>query len=296
MYIKYGFNLLWVNSTYPPSTPETRLALAAPPAMLWQESTMFFSRRATSFCSPQLRPNHAQSQKRGPTNSFWKCTWSQCMKQSLCFPMQTQYMSRQTCRCVVQSGRELLLHASCSTKSKWNSEPSEPASSSQTENLFFPHSDLSSCDHFSLPMKEVQLLCISHSSQTATVEDSRHLPTFTVTSCATQLPYFLFRWAFRICYPRASGDWSCNLCSDKLFFIKVDSKRLWVPIQHELEGENFLRVKYITRVKKGEKKIQCLPNIRKIPRITQLTNVSFSRRNNDIIPVQKHFQTLETVL
>lgn len=162
---------------------------------------------------------------------------------SLCFPMQTQSVSRQTCGCVVQSGRELLLHASCSTKSlksTWNSEPSEPASSSQTENLFFRHSDLSLWDPFSLPMKEVGLLCISHSPQAATVEDSRHLPTFTGTSsCATQLPYFLCRWAFRICYPTASGDWSCSLCSDKLFFIKVDGKRLWVPIQHESEGETF---------------------------------------------------------
>lgn len=61
------------------------------------------------------------------------------------------------------------------------------------------------------------------------------------------------------------------------------------------------RVKYITRVKKGEKKRRkkeskrCLPNIRKILRITQLTNVSFFRRNNDIIPIQKHLPTLETV-
>lgn len=235
--------VLWVNSPYPTSTPETQLALAAPPAVLWQESTQVFLMRVTSFCSPQLRPDHGQSQKRRLAIGLWKLLRALYEAKSLCFPMQTQSVSRQTCRCVVQSGRELLLHASCSTKSlksKWNSEPSEPASSSQTENLFFRHSDLSPWDPFSLPMKEVGLLCISHSPQTATVEDSRHLPTFTGTSsCATQLPYFLFRRAFRICYPRASGDWSCNLCSDKLFFFKVDSKRLWVPIQHESEGETF---------------------------------------------------------
>lgn len=59
---------------------------------------------------------------------------------------------------------------------KRSSEPSEPASSSSTENLFFQHSDLSHWDHVSLPMKEVPLLCISHSAQTATVEDSDSCP------------------------------------------------------------------------------------------------------------------------
>lgn len=54
---------------------------------------------------------------------------------------------------------------------KQSSEASEPASSSSTQNLFIHYSELSHWDRFSLPMKEVPLLCISHSAQAATVED-----------------------------------------------------------------------------------------------------------------------------
>lgn len=136
---------------------------------------------------------------------------------------------------------------------KQSSEPSEPASSRSTENLFFQYSDLSHWDRFSLPMKEIPLLCTSHSAQTATVEDWGSCPPshYLLLVSAPSLPLHrtflkLYRWLSRTCcrkVPQTLALVLQSLLRKIVLFIKIDSKCL-------RKTSAFLRVKDITRVKK----------------------------------------------
>lgn len=297
--------VLWVNSPFPTSTPETQLALAAPPAVLWQESTQVFLMRVTSFCSPQLQPDHGQSQKRRLAIGLWKLLWSHCLKQSLCvFPCRPNPWADKHAAVWCNQGvnfyctlaapqnhwspREIVSPVNPLRRAKQRTCFSDTVTSASGILSVFPWKKLG---YFAFPTHHRQLLWRTQGICLPS-QELLLVPHNSLTSSADELSEFAT--------PQPLGTGLAVSAQTNCFSLRLTAKDYEFLSSMNRKGKLF-RVKYITRVKKGEKKRRkkeskrCLPNIRKILRITQLTNVSFFRRNNDIIPIQKHLPTLETV-